>query len=106
MRCDSKTMLKTAGLLGFALAVVYFTLPAAHAFVLASAPLLVALICPVSMLLMMKVMNGHQKEDGPDAEKPRASPSIAEADPDSVMTTALTPPRRAADVADRRGVRG
>ncbi len=61
MKCDSKMMVKIAAGLGLALAVAYFALPAAHAFVVASAPFLVALICPVAMLLMMKGMNENKK---------------------------------------------
>ncbi|OGA98290.1 MAG: hypothetical protein A3E79_13755 [Burkholderiales bacterium RIFCSPHIGHO2_12_FULL_61_11] len=64
MKCDSKMMLKIAVGLGVALAVAYFTLPAAQALILASAPILVALICPVAMLLMMKTMNGGSKDEG------------------------------------------
>ena len=61
MNCNSKTMLKTAVALGIATAVAYFTLPAAHAFILASAPLLVVLICPVAMIIMMMGMNTDKK---------------------------------------------
>ncbi|TAM04468.1 MAG: DUF2933 domain-containing protein [Pusillimonas sp.] len=71
MKCDSKMMIKVAVALGLALAVAYFALPAAHAFILASAPLLVALICPVAMLFMMKGMNGNRKDEsaGPGESK-------------------------------------
>ncbi len=71
MKCDSKMMVKIAVGLGVALAVAYFALPAAHAFILASAPLLVALICPVAMLFMMKGMNENKKEESarPDESK-------------------------------------
>ncbi|MBU6502818.1 MAG: DUF2933 domain-containing protein [Burkholderiales bacterium] len=61
MKCDSKMMVKTAAGLGLALAVAYFALPAAHAFIVASVPFLVTLICPVAMLLMMKGMNENKK---------------------------------------------
>ncbi|TAM91118.1 MAG: DUF2933 domain-containing protein [Candidimonas sp.] len=61
MKCDSKMMVKTAAGLSLALAVAYLALPAAHAFVVASAPFLVTLICPVAMLLMMKGMNENKK---------------------------------------------
>lgn len=57
MKCDTNTMLKTAAGLAIVAGIVYFTVPAAQAFVLASAPLLVALICPISMLFMMRMMN-------------------------------------------------
>jgi hypothetical protein len=74
MKCDSKMMLKTAAGLGIALAVAYFTLPAAQTFILASAPILLALICPVAMLLMMGNMNGNKKDD--DGAKPdKTTPS-------------------------------
>lgn len=71
MKCDSKMMVKIAAGLGVALAVAYFALPAAHAFILASAPLLVALICPVAMLFMMKGMNENRKDESarPDESK-------------------------------------
>ena len=73
MKCDSKMMLKTAAGLGIALAVAYFTLPAAQTFILASAPILLALICPVAMLLMMGNMNGNKKDD--DAKPDKTTPS-------------------------------
>lgn len=38
--------------------VAYFAFPAAQALILASAPLLLALACPISMLLMMVSMRG------------------------------------------------
>ena len=63
MKCDSKTMIKVAVASGLALAVAYFALPAAHAFILASAPFLIALICPVAMLFMMKSMNANRKDE-------------------------------------------
>lgn len=82
MKCDLKTMLKTAGVLGLALAVVYFVVPAAQAFIVASAPILVALICPVSMLFMMKAMNGSPKDDGRKTDEAKAPPRIPDVDPD------------------------
>ncbi len=82
MKCDLKTMLKTAGVLGLALAVIYFTVPAAQAFIVASAPILVALICPVSMLFMMKAMNGSPKDDGLKTDEAKAAPRIPDVDPD------------------------
>lgn len=59
MKCSLKTMAKLAAGLGAILALVYFTVPAAQAFVLASAPLLLSLICPVMMLVMMFTMRGN-----------------------------------------------
>lgn len=50
--------LAAAGLLA------YFAFPEAHAFVVGSVPLLLALICPVSMLIMMWTMRGRSMKDG------------------------------------------
>lgn len=88
MKCDTNTMLKTAAGLAVAAGVVYFTVPAAQAFVLASAPLLVALICPISMLIMMKMMNSNGAEARGAAGKSNdASPADAGA-PDAAMEPA------------------
>ncbi len=82
MKCDSKTMLKAAAGLGIALAVAYFTLPAAHTLLLASAPILLALICPVAMLLMMRNMSGSKKDDGAKPDKTTPAPGSLRADRD------------------------
>jgi len=55
-------MMKTAGVLGLAAVISYFAIPEARAFIVASAPVLIALICPVAMLFMMKGMNGSQSK--------------------------------------------
>lgn len=78
MKCDSKMMLKIAGGLGVALGVAYFTLPAAQALILASAPILLVLICPVAMLLMMKTMNGSTKDEGAKPKKITPAPGAVE----------------------------
>lgn len=78
MKCDSKMMLKIAGGLGVALGVAYFTLPAAQALILASAPILLALICPVAMLLMMKTMNGSSRDEGAKPAKITPAPRAVE----------------------------
>ncbi|MFC5523386.1 DUF2933 domain-containing protein [Polaromonas jejuensis] len=82
MKCDSKMMVKTAVWLGVALAVAYFALPAAQAFIQASAPFLVALICPVAMLLMMKGMNGDKQDENAKSGESRAKSGVRDADPD------------------------
>ena len=81
MKCDMKTMLKATAVLGLFLAIVYLTVPAAHTFILASAPILVALICPASMLFMMSAMN---KNGSAKAGEPMAAPRIHDAGPDRV----------------------
>ncbi len=78
MKCDSKMMLKIAGGLGLALGMAYFTLPVAQAFILASAPILLALICPVAMLLMMKTMNGSSRDEGAKPAKIMPVPRAVE----------------------------
>ncbi len=95
MKCNTNTMLKTAAGLALVAGVVYFTVPAAQAFVLASAPLLVALICPISMLFMMKMMNSNGAEAGKSKD---ASPSHSGA-PEAVME----PARQASPVPQPSG---
>jgi hypothetical protein len=66
MNCNPRTLIKAAAVLGAALAVAYYAVPGAQAFILASTPILLALICPVAMIVMMFTMKG----DG--ARKPRS----------------------------------
>ncbi|ODV09286.1 MAG: hypothetical protein ABT20_11390 [Rubrivivax sp. SCN 70-15] len=84
MHCSPKTMLKVAAGLGAILAIAYFTVPQAQALVLASAPVLLALVCPLSMLLMAFTMRGpaggtscKSTQSGPAVTEPRgeAEPS-------------------------------
>ena len=84
MKCDTKTILKIAGVLGIALTAAYFTVPAAQTFILASAPLLLFLICPLSMLFMMKAMNGSQKDDSEKTAESKAVPRTTDVGPDRV----------------------
>ena len=85
MNCDLKTMLKVAVALGLALAVAYFALPPAQAFILASAPILLALICPVAMivmLFMMKSTNDNKKDKSAKPDENKAGSGVRDADPD------------------------
>lgn len=82
MKYESKMVLKTAIGLGIALAVAYFMLPEVRTFILYSAPILVALICPVAMLLMTKTMNGGKKDDGAKPDKTMPTPGSLKADRD------------------------
>lgn len=72
MQCDVKTMLRAAGVIGLVAVTGYFAVPEARAFIVASAPVLIALICPVSMMVMMLMMNRHQakKSEGQEAAAP------------------------------------
>lgn len=69
MKCDSKMMLKMAAGLGAALGVAYFALPAAQALILAS----------VSVLLMVKTMNGSTRNEGAKPAKTTPVPRAVEA---------------------------
>lgn len=69
MKCDTKTMVKVGLAVGVLLAVAYFTLPAARQFISVASPFLLILICPLSMLFMMKSMNSGHKESDVKAEK-------------------------------------
>ena len=70
MNCNTNTMLKVAAGLGVILGAAYFTLPAAQSLILAYGPLLLALICPISMGVMMLMMNrssGGKSNEGASA---------------------------------------
>ncbi|MGH8790457.1 MAG: DUF2933 domain-containing protein [Cupriavidus necator] len=49
---------------------------------MASAPILLALICPVAMLLMMRNMSGSKKDDGAKPDKTTPAPGSLRADRD------------------------
>ena len=82
MKCDSKMMVKMAVALGVGLAVAYFALPAAQVFILASAPFLLALICPVAMFFMMKSMNGNKPDERAKPGEIPAKSGVRGVDPD------------------------
>lgn len=85
MHCNPKTMIKIAAALGGMLAAAYLALPGAREFVAASAPVLLALICPVSMLAMMFMMrkSGGAESSAPAQrlQDPAAEPAMLEAQP-------------------------
>jgi len=60
MKCNAKTMLSVAAAMGVAALLAYLAFPEAKLFILANTPILIALICPVSMLIMMWSMRGHK----------------------------------------------
>ncbi len=80
MNCSLKTMAKVAAGLGAILAVVYFTVPAAQAFVWASAPILLSLVCPVMMLVMMFTMRGNTGAAADRGTKPGDAEASVEVD--------------------------
>lgn len=74
MHCNARTMIKIAAALGGTLAVAYVALPEAREFVAASAPVLLALICPISMVAMILMMrNPGSAETTASAEPPNAA---------------------------------
>ncbi len=73
MKCNLKVMLSVAALIAAAAGFAYLTFEEARAGILASLPILAVLLCPISMLVMMKLMqpdsNGDQCSSG--TSKPR-----------------------------------
>lgn len=82
MKCDSKTMIKIAVGLGAALAIAYVAWPAAQTFILASAPFLLALSCPLAMIFMMKGMNSERKDARAEPGEGEVKPAAGAAGPD------------------------
>lgn len=82
MKCDSRTMIKIAVGLGAAVAIAYVAWPAARAFILASAPILLALSCPLAMVFMMKGMNSGKTEDGARLDEGRVKSEVGDAERD------------------------
>lgn len=62
-------MVKVGVGVGALLTVAYLTLPAAREFISVATPFLLFLICPLTMLFMMKSMNSCHKENEVKAEK-------------------------------------
>jgi len=84
MNCSPKTMIRFGAAIGIGLTAVYLAFPEAREFVVAGAPILLALICPVSMIVMMFVMksNGRRKnstEQMPPASLAKASEAASSA---------------------------
>lgn len=62
MNCNMKTMLKIGiGMLLIA-GIAYVALPEFRTWIFAASPTLLFLLCPVSMLLCMKMMNAQNKQ--------------------------------------------
>lgn len=77
MNCSRKTLINLALMVGAALAVAYFALPQFHALILGIAPILLALLCPLAMLFMMRSMGSPDKgrNETPDVKQVTKSPS-------------------------------
>lgn len=81
MKCNLKVMLSVAAALAAVAGFAYLTFEEARAAILASLPVLLVLLCPISMLVMMKLMHSDShSESSTGAAKPRdaaAAPSNA-----------------------------
>ncbi|TAL55697.1 DUF2933 domain-containing protein [Pandoraea sp.] len=77
MNCNRKTLINLILLMAAGLAVVYFALPQFHAFIIGAAPILLGLLCPLSMLFMMRGMSSHgaTRGEASDVEQVTKSPS-------------------------------
>jgi hypothetical protein len=83
MKCNLKTMATLAAALLAVLGVAYFAFPAVQTFIVASAPILLTLICPVMMIGMMWTM--RSKGTGATEAAPKAEVSPARKTPDLVQ---------------------
>ncbi|PMS19718.1 hypothetical protein C0Z18_12820 [Trinickia dabaoshanensis] len=72
MKC-TKTMLVTGAAVLAVLAGAYFALPQFRALIVSAGPYLLFLLCPLSMLFMMKSMNSHsdRRSSSDDSENGR-----------------------------------
>lgn len=64
MKCNSKTLLWLAAGALLAAGIAYVTIDGAHAAIAASFPFLLFLLCPLSMLFMMKAMHAPGSAQG------------------------------------------
>ena len=76
MKCNTRTMAAVGAALVAILAVAYTVFPSVRAFVLGVGPYLLILVCPLSMWLMMKGMQGQDDQrrsttdDTPERKQP------------------------------------
>ncbi|MEJ7932613.1 DUF2933 domain-containing protein [Ramlibacter sp. AN1015] len=78
MKCNLKVMLSVAAVMAAAAGFAYLTFEEARIGIVASLPVLAALLCPVSMLVMMKMMHSGSKESQCAAKSESATPPAAE----------------------------
>ncbi|WP_024973249.1 DUF2933 domain-containing protein [Ralstonia pickettii] len=62
MTCKMKTIVKTSAAVIALLVLAYVTLPQLRPLITGMSPFLLILLCPVSMLLMMKGMRSNQEK--------------------------------------------
>lgn len=78
IHCNARTMVKVALTLGGVVAAAAVALPQARELLLAAAPLLLALVCPISMIAMVLMMRPSPQQ-GPAAQAETAAPAAVEA---------------------------
>lgn len=64
MKCSLKSMLSVAGVMLAVAGAAFFAFEGARTAILASLPFLLILLCPLSMLFMMKAMHSGSEEQG------------------------------------------
>ncbi len=69
MKCNMKTTVKIGAALIVLLAIAYAALPQIRPLVASASPFLLVLLCPLSMLLMMKSMQPNQQQSSVTAEQ-------------------------------------
>jgi len=74
MKCDMKMMLKAGLGLAAGVAVAYAALPAAREVIVALAPALFLLICPLMMFFMMKGMHSCHEDHKANKHQLRPAP--------------------------------
>ena len=76
MKCNFKLMLSVGLVMALGAAFAYLTFEDARVAIVASLPVLAALVCPISMLVMMKVMHssGQAQACAIKAEEAAAEP--------------------------------
>tara|TARA_R110001599_G_scaffold64023_1_gene178327 strand:- start:28139 stop:28387 length:249 start_codon:yes stop_codon:yes gene_type:complete len=78
MQCNKKMMIRMGIGIAVMLAIAYIFFPNMRTLVIASAPLLISLICPLAMIFMMKGMSTcDKKQSNAEAEPIASTPSIA-----------------------------
>lgn len=79
MMCNTKTMLKVGLGLLLGAVIAYGALPEFRGWILAASPTLLFLLCPISMLLCMKMMHGQNGQacGKASAESPKQPAALA-----------------------------
>lgn len=70
MKC-TKTMLTTGAVILAALMLAYAALPQFRTLVLGAGPFLLFLLCPLSMMFMMRGMNSSRDHQAPPSDTPQ-----------------------------------